>query len=77
MTMSKTNTQQTYRMLKEMAADEQPMAIMFVSLLEGCDGPIRETLLTQAGEAIEFAHEIAKLAEDPEFAAEMMRKAKE
>ena len=74
--MSTIDTNKTYEMLTKMAEEEQPMAVLFVSLLEGCNGPMRETLLAQAGEAITFAHEVAKRSQDPEFAAEMMRKAK-
>ena len=75
--MSNIDTEETYRMLTKMAEDEQPMAVLFVSLLEGCSGDMRKNLLTQAGEAITFANEIAKLSQDPAFAAEMMRKARE
>jgi hypothetical protein len=75
--MSTIKTEETYKMLTEMAQDEQPMAVLFLSLLKNCDGAMRENLLRQAGEAIYFAHEVARRSNDPEFAAEMMRQAKD
>ena len=75
--MSAIDTEETYKMLTEMAKDEQPMAILFLSLLKNCNGPMRENLLRQAGEAIYFANEVVRRADDPGFTAELMRQAKD
>ena len=71
------SNEETYDLLCRMAKEEDNgMAKLFVSMLEGCHSDMRNLLLQQAGDALVFANEIVRRSDDPEFAAEMMRQAK-